>query len=313
MTRVVLKILTGPNEGLEQTFEEEVIGLSRLPFGRPPPAVEPARISLVGGRATLVDLGAPQGVLVNGQRVTSAELKVGDRIELGPGGPAVQVVALEAPRPETRPCPACGRPIKVTAIKCAHCRTFVRAAGTGSPADGRDLLTEAHLLAIGMWWRVFAMAGILGAAALLISGQGPAGAPPLLVRGLGVLCAAGFGVGYAVGWGLSRFQSWARITAIVLSLLAAAGCSLMLLVGAALAGLHGGFPALLLQVFVNLVVGVTLLKQPSARVCSEEYQRLIEQTPELRADVFRSGFFWVYAAVFALMVSMILLTIGGRG
>lgn len=314
MRRVVLRVLTGPNQGLEQTFDEEVIPLSRLPLGRPRPQSEPAQISVTGGKAVLTDLGAPQGVFVNGRKVATAELKVGDKVELGQGGPAVEVlvIELEAPVPETRPCPNCGQPIKAAAIKCVHCRTFIEAAEPGKPEVDRDFQTEAHFLALGLWWRVFATAGLIGSLAVMIAGQAPPGVPALLIRFAGVLCAAIFGVTYAVGSGLSRLQSWARITAIVLSFVGAGLFALVLFVGIVMGRFEGPLPATVIGVFINLAVAMALLNPASARVCTEEYQKLIEQTPQLRPDISSSGFFWMYGGLFGLIVFIMILMMGGR-
>lgn len=52
--------------------------------------------------ARLVDTESQNGTLLNGSSVKEAELSLGDIIELGPGGPKLQIVALEGVFPEAR-------------------------------------------------------------------------------------------------------------------------------------------------------------------------------------------------------------------
>lgn len=56
-----------------------------------------AEVLLDGGRWLVRDLGSKNGTWLNGRRVEGADLGAGDRIELGKGGPEIQVLRADRP------------------------------------------------------------------------------------------------------------------------------------------------------------------------------------------------------------------------
>jgi hypothetical protein len=304
----------------ELAFEQPTVRAEDL--GAPGSAVE---IQVVEGRALL--RAAAGAARVNGVESEQAELRAGDRVELA-GGPEVEIVSIGAGAAADRLCPHCQEPIKAGALKCPHCKTFlVDVPGRGQagrpeePLDPRELKTEAHLLALGLWWRIggvlMALAGPLTAVAFSMGGAPFAKE----ARELGVAVGVGFlliGVlGFVLGMGLARFWNWARIVSGLLSL-AAAGIGAM---GVLLRVAHlGANPQETGKIFGNLLsivlyacIAYTLLGRSAARVCGPEYRERIEANPDQRASMLHSAYFWIYAIMVAAMFCVIVAVAGMGG
>jgi len=56
-----------------------------------------AEVECVGGRWTITDLDSQNGTFLNRRRIDTADLRIGDTIVLGEGGPKVLVVVLDPP------------------------------------------------------------------------------------------------------------------------------------------------------------------------------------------------------------------------
>jgi pSer/pThr/pTyr-binding forkhead associated (FHA) protein len=143
-----VRVLVGRNEGKEHILDKPVslIGrdeLAEVPlFGDPAVARQHATIERVGGRHVLRDAGSPAGTLVNGQRVSEAVLRDGDRIQIAgmtlifyekatasPLRRSVDLPRSAALRPPPTPanvCPYCGTAKDPVTGACA-------CAVTGSP------------------------------------------------------------------------------------------------------------------------------------------------------------------------------------
>ena len=62
-----------------------------------------AKITCIGGRATLFDLESTNGVLLNGRRVSRIDLEQQETVELGPGGPKLRIAVDLQPSSADRP------------------------------------------------------------------------------------------------------------------------------------------------------------------------------------------------------------------
>src|SRR5881394_4123677 len=124
--RVTLRVLAGPYNGQEFTFDQHdtfLIGRSEnahlyLPedkfFSR-----HHCLLEIAPPRCFLRDLGSTNGTFVNGQRVPEAYLRSGDRIQGGRTVLEVEVQA-DAARVDTSEAPTVTKPILV-GVECANC------------------------------------------------------------------------------------------------------------------------------------------------------------------------------------------------
>jgi S1-C subfamily serine protease len=105
-----LRITRGARTGHSAEFEQTVIHLGRHPRsdirfeaeGDLEVSARHAEIRALDGRYILQDVGSTNGTLVNGRRVRDGhELRDGDVITLGDGGPTLAVTIRGAPRAET--------------------------------------------------------------------------------------------------------------------------------------------------------------------------------------------------------------------
>ena len=123
-------------------------------------------------------------------------------------------------------CNRCGTPLQPDFNVCPKCgQPIARPAGLGT--SGRF---ERHIHTLGILWIVISALWLLPSFFLMTMGNavpfmfhrsmfGNAFLPPLMFGlGTGFLLVAGGGI--CVGWGLMRHESWARIAAIVLGILA---------------------------------------------------------------------------------------------
>src|SRR5262245_61599869 len=99
--RVNFTYLIGPQKGLRKSFETDRITIGRaannvFTFGEDQRRVSAhhAEVSRMGDQWLLRDLGSTNGTMINGRRVTIAELQHDDMIEVGAGGPLLRF-ALE--------------------------------------------------------------------------------------------------------------------------------------------------------------------------------------------------------------------------
>ncbi|RMG13449.1 MAG: hypothetical protein D6731_12080 [Planctomycetota bacterium] len=150
--------------------------------------------------------------------------------------------------------------------------------------EGRDPGHERHVIALGVWYRLLGLLGVL-AAALCGVLLGPPAA----------LLALPFGVCLAVGVGLSRFHPAARWAAVVL-----AGLGIL----RSLVGLAGGdlFAALgaLSVLGWNAAVVALLVLGKTGELFTPRYRALVERTPTVRVSWWTSPFFFVPAGLILL-------------
>ena len=96
----------------EREFTSDVVKIGRDPIGShvvfdqgewPMVSRRHAEFRLRDGRCMLVDTGSRFGTFVDGKRVVDpTEVRVGDRVQFGPGGPLVRILAMEsAPSAQT--------------------------------------------------------------------------------------------------------------------------------------------------------------------------------------------------------------------
>ena len=86
--RAAIVVVEGPASGMEYAVERPRVSLGRGPgadlaFADPSMSKVHAEVEWSGGRLRLRDLGSMNGMRVNGAAVQVADLKHGDRFELG--------------------------------------------------------------------------------------------------------------------------------------------------------------------------------------------------------------------------------------
>src|SRR5437870_1268701 len=137
--RVTLRVLAGPYNGQEFTFDQHdtfLIGRSEnahlyLPedrfFSR-----HHCLLEIAPPRCFLRDLGSTNGTFVNGQRVQEIFLKSGDRIQ---GGQTVLEVDVQVEqKPTETDAPTLTKPFEIT-VECANCgrREYAEGSATNEP------------------------------------------------------------------------------------------------------------------------------------------------------------------------------------
>src|SRR2546423_3526447 len=123
--RVTLRVLAGPYNGQEFTFDQHdtfLIGRSENAHLYPPQARFFSRhhclLEIAPPRCFLRDLGSTNGTFVNGQRVQEVFLKSGDRIQ---GGQTILEVDVQVEqKPNEAEAPTLTKPFEIT-IECANC------------------------------------------------------------------------------------------------------------------------------------------------------------------------------------------------
>lgn len=104
-----LRQITGADSGREFEFNQELIRIGRMPDSDVnfDPEVDldasgrHAEIRNEDGRYLLIDTGSRNGTWLNGQRIKHAALNSGDEIELGRGGPRLEIESVRN-RPSSR-------------------------------------------------------------------------------------------------------------------------------------------------------------------------------------------------------------------
>jgi pSer/pThr/pTyr-binding forkhead associated (FHA) protein len=89
----------------ERSFTSEIVKIGRDPlechvvFGQaewPMVSRRHAEFQQRDGRFVLVDAGSRFGTFIDGRRVTDpSEIRVGDRVQFGPAGPLLRILAIE--------------------------------------------------------------------------------------------------------------------------------------------------------------------------------------------------------------------------
>jgi pSer/pThr/pTyr-binding forkhead associated (FHA) protein len=104
-----LRQIKGADSGREFEFEQDLIRIGRMPDSEVnfDPEVDldasgrHAEIRNEDGRYLLIDTGSRNGTWLNGQRIKHAALNAGDEIELGRGGPKLEIASVRN-RPSSR-------------------------------------------------------------------------------------------------------------------------------------------------------------------------------------------------------------------
>jgi len=104
-----LRQIKGADSGREFEFNQELIRIGRMPDSDVnfDPEVDldasgrHAEIRNEDGRYLLIDTGSRNGTWLNGQRIKHAALGAGDEIELGRGGPRLEIESVRN-RPSSR-------------------------------------------------------------------------------------------------------------------------------------------------------------------------------------------------------------------
>jgi pSer/pThr/pTyr-binding forkhead associated (FHA) protein len=106
-----LRQIKGADAGREFEFEQDLIRIGRMPDSDVnfDPEVDldasgrHAEIRDEDGRYLLIDTGSRNGTWLNGQRIKHAALSDGDEIELGRGGPMLEITSVGARPSSKRP------------------------------------------------------------------------------------------------------------------------------------------------------------------------------------------------------------------
>ena len=104
-----LRQIRGADSGREFEFEQDLIRIGRMPDSDVnfDPEVDldasgrHAEIRNEDGRYLLIDTGSRNGTWLNGQRIKHAALRPGDEIEIGRGGPKLEIASVQN-RPSSR-------------------------------------------------------------------------------------------------------------------------------------------------------------------------------------------------------------------
>lgn len=106
---ILLRQIKGADSGREFEFNQDLIRIGRMPDSDVnfDPEVDldasgrHAEIRNEDGRYLLIDTGSRNGTWLNGQRIKHAALDIGDEIELGRGGPKLEIASVRN-RPSSR-------------------------------------------------------------------------------------------------------------------------------------------------------------------------------------------------------------------
>jgi pSer/pThr/pTyr-binding forkhead associated (FHA) protein len=106
---ILLRQIKGADSGREFEFNQDLIRIGRMPDSDVnfDPEVDldasgrHAEIRNEDGRYLLIDNGSRNGTWLNGQRIKHAALNTGDEIELGRGGPKLEIASVRN-RPSSR-------------------------------------------------------------------------------------------------------------------------------------------------------------------------------------------------------------------
>ena len=104
-----LRQIKGADSGREFQFDQDLIRIGRMPDSDVnfDPEVDldasgrHAEIRNEGGRYLLIDTGSRNGTWLNGRRIKHAALNSGDEIELGRGGPKLEIASVRS-QPSSR-------------------------------------------------------------------------------------------------------------------------------------------------------------------------------------------------------------------
>lgn len=244
-------------------------------------------------------------------------------------------------------CESCGRTVKTNDLLCDLCHTGRPGADPTvvAKAARRDLVTEAHLRAMAIWYSVAAAMLVVGGLAMYVVAGVGGGSSHGAFGGLGRMLAAGavmmgslfvvFGGGLGVlGHFLWRYWAGGRIAAVVLGFLGIAyrlfEVVATFMMKSAIEddfGSYGGHyghhyayrssgPSVGWTLFFAVVVIAwtaamlnVLLSRRAATVCSPTYRELVAATPQVKAQWYRSPFFVLPAFLVGLGLFIALIII----
>ncbi len=236
-------------------------------------------------------------------------------------------------------CDGCGRTVRNNDFACDLC---LRAKPGSNPlladkAARRDLVTEAHFRALALWFRVGggSMGALLTVGALYILAASSSLHIGRSFDSFGRMAGAAMWLGYTfmmvicglyfvVGHFLSRYHNWARIVAVIITLIGASFSLISLVwMEIATAGIHdkyggymrhvgpgfGDYFKLLVQLAWAAAVTKTLLGAYANKIVQPEYRAIVEETRSMKPNMFRSPFFVFPAIVVGIAVLLLLLTL----
>jgi hypothetical protein len=160
--------------------------------------------------------------------------------------------------------------------------------------DKRDLSMEANVLAISLWYRIAAVAGLLlgGGVVLLafdrLSPERQGGARVVVIAGL-----AGCVFFYVMGHYLAKFSNAARNVARLVTFLTILGNFFAIIrPGGAIDRGHYAMAILnAVSILWLLAVQWALFNARTAQICTEEYRTLLRTGPAEKPPVFGSNYF----------------------
>lgn len=245
-------------------------------------------------------------------------------------------------------CESCGRTVKDNDLLCDLCHTGKPGSDPTlvAKAAQRDLVTEAHLRAMAIWYYVAAIAMVVGGLVMYVAaGFGGMGSSHGALGGLGRMLAVGaiamgslfvvFGGGFGVlGHFLWRYWAGGRIAAVVLAIISIVYRLFEVVATfwmrsaieddfASYGGRYGhhGYhasvgPSVGWTLFFAVVAIAwtaamlnVLLSGRAANVCSPAYRELVAATSQVKAQWYKSPFFVIPAFLFglALFIALIIL------
>lgn len=218
-------------------------------------------------------------------------------------GPALTApVAAPIAAQVAAPGPAENLPDSLFEPPAAHrrSRAVTPAPMRESSSSSRDLETEAHLVAIAIWQRVWCVLGLIFAFALykltvsLSAHFGMTAPGALRVVAMPVLGALASG---ALGHYLARYHAPARLLTVGLAGLTVA------------ATLWSGISFLsIVSCLFDVAVIVVLVNPRSVRVCTPEYRDEVARTADVSVPWASSPFFWIPAVLTLLLVGVALFS-----
>ncbi len=244
-------------------------------------------------------------------------------------------------------CEQCGRNVVSNDLLCDLCHAAKPGADPEKVALGgqRDLIMEAHLRALALWYRIGAVLLVVGmvlmtatgmAATRGLGGMGGFGGDVMggVLMTLAVITLLSAGGAYVLGHFLARYSNGARITGGVLTAIGLAWVVLSTVLAIVRAssessyydpygGGYGarhyyghssgfGFGSVIITILYLLWIASVLwalFNKRSSQICSPRYRDIVARTPELTPPTFKSPFFIIPTAltVFAILFSAVLI------